>query len=159
MNRGFTLIELLVTISILAILGTITVSIFFNALATTRDGKRMADVIGVAKSLEATRDYTNEVYKYNLDNYKRDFLNGLPADPFVSSGRKYCISLNTVNKTPPSECNLKWESSCPTECNGSTFVALDEAVANFNNTPVLSWTICASMEKKDTPFCEKSLQR
>lgn len=50
--RGFTLVELLVTITILAILATISISIFFNLQKNSRDTKRKSDLATIQSALE-----------------------------------------------------------------------------------------------------------
>ena len=54
-KRGFTLIELLVTISIIAILATVGVSIYMNAQESARDGRRRQDVEAMHSVIEQVK--------------------------------------------------------------------------------------------------------
>lgn len=157
---GFTLIELLVTISILAILGTISITVFFTAQQTTRDGKRLAEISSLARSIEVAKDYQTKKYFYNAQNFAKDYPNGAPEDPLnPSNGRKYCVSVNTSSTTPPASCNINWVSDCPSSCNGASYVTVNQALNDFVTGNVLSWNICASMERATLPHCEKSLTK
>lgn len=159
-SYGFTLVELLVATSILAILGTISVTVFVTSQMITRDGKRLAEISSIAKSIEVAKDYQSKKYIYNLQSFTKDFPNGTPEDPLNSgNGRKYCISTNTLTNTPPLVCNINWVSDCPGNCNGSNYVSVNQALSGFAAGLILSWTVCASMERAAQPFCEKSLTR
>ena len=147
-------------ISILAILGTISITVFFTAQATVRDGKRLAEVSSLARSIEITKDYQTKKYIYNAQNFTKDYPNGTPKDPLNSANnREYCVSVNTANSTPPNPCNTNWEADCPDSCNGASYITLNQALADFANGNVLSWNICASMERTTIPYCEKSLTK
>lgn len=71
-KRGFTLIELLVVIAIIGILATIAVVSYTNAVAKSRDAKRMTDVQSIASALEMYysehKSYVND--SANTDCYK-----------------------------------------------------------------------------------------
>lgn len=160
MRNGFTLIELLVVISILAILGTISVAVFFTAQATARDGKRLAEVSSIARSIEVAKDYQTKKYFYNSQTFAKDYPNGIPEDPLnPSNGRKYCVSVNTSSATPPASCDANWISDCPSNCNGVSYITVNQALTEFATGNVLSWNICASMERATLPYCEKSLTK
>lgn len=160
MRNGFTLIELLVVVSILAILGTISIVVFFTAQATARDGKRLAEISFIARSIEVAKDYQTKKYLYNSQNFAKDFPNGTPRDPLNSANnREYCVSINSANNNSPAPCNTNWASACPGSCNGVNYVPINEALAKFATGNVLSWNICASMEKAPLPYCEKSLNK
>lgn len=60
--KGFTLIELLVVIAIIAILATIGATIFSGVQQRARDGRRQADVLAIAKAMEAQKPSGNTVY-------------------------------------------------------------------------------------------------
>ncbi|TXG78350.1 type II secretion system protein [Candidatus Dojkabacteria bacterium] len=49
---GFTLVELLITISIIAILSTVAITVYTNAQKNARDGKRIEDIKQIQLALE-----------------------------------------------------------------------------------------------------------
>lgn len=83
MKRGFTLIELLVTITIVAILSLIGLTIYSGIQKSARDAKRKADVEAIAKAYEA--NYSAGSYPKPKDEWFGS--GGIPQDP--NSGDYY----------------------------------------------------------------------
>ena len=157
-SKGFTLIELLVVISIIAILATISISVFSTAQRSARDGKRLADLDTIARSLEASKDYTSGDYYNNLS---ADFPKGVPSDP--TSGKLYCLYYTTATAPIPTlAASVSWTIACPIPTpTGVTNAGLatpfpTPAVAGSG---VKNWMICASKENPNVPICQNSLQR
>ena len=80
-NKGFTLIELLVVISIMGILGSVTLAPFNQARMKGRDGKRVSELKAIQSSLQLYADghhgcypdgstAINSVNSLSADNYK-----------------------------------------------------------------------------------------
>ncbi|MBI4037376.1 prepilin-type N-terminal cleavage/methylation domain-containing protein [Candidatus Daviesbacteria bacterium] len=55
MHRGFTLVELLITVSIIAVLASISIGVFANIQKSSRDSKRKSDLAIVQGVLEQYR--------------------------------------------------------------------------------------------------------
>lgn len=113
-SKGFTLVELLVVITIMVILATIGVTVFSSAQGNARDGKRVAEVNAIAKSIETSKDMTVTVpyYKYNATQFSNDFPRGVPTDP--NSALSYCVSINIASTVPPANATTNASSGCPT---------------------------------------------
>ena len=156
-SKGFTLIELLVVISIIAILATISISVFSTAQRSARDGKRLADLDTTARTLEASKDYTSGDYYNNLS---ADFPKGVPSDP--TSGKSYCLYYSlALTPVPTLGVGTSWTAACPTPGVGVTNAGLatpfpTPAVAGSG---VKNWMICASKENPNVPICQNSLQK
>ncbi len=155
-NAGFTLVELLVVISIIAILATISVTVFSAAQGSARDGKRRSEISSIAKSIESAKDYSTGLYKYDATALGNDFPQNAPSDV------RYCLSwrTGTGNTTPPTAPTTDYASTCPNMANqigGETF---SSAIGNtaFTGGTVTSWTICSSLERA-TPTCVSSLTK
>ncbi|KKS11775.1 MAG: hypothetical protein UU67_C0064G0001, partial [Candidatus Daviesbacteria bacterium GW2011_GWB1_41_5] len=93
---GFTLIELLVVIAILAILSAVAISIYAGAQRNARDKIRTADIAGIARTLESTRDFGQNEY---INELAEDYPNSIPKDP--SSSTAYCIKTSTTSMRIP----------------------------------------------------------
>lgn len=87
-HQGFTLIELLITISILAILGAISSSVFNNIQENNRDQKRLRDLSSIKQALELYRSQ-NSSYPSNPEDLTPDYLDGIPEDPFYNTPYPY----------------------------------------------------------------------
>lgn len=143
-SKGFTLVELLVVISIIAILGTIGFTIFATTQKTARDGKRIADLDAIAKSLESSRDFTTNTY---VNRLAADFPNGIPTDPKGTTS--YCISTSTTQSKIAAP--AVWTSGCPTGWSAVSSTAFA--------TGTKSWTVCAVKENNNTVECRYSIQQ
>ena len=103
MKKGFTLIELLVTISIIAILSTIGLTIFSGTQGKARDSVRKNDLRTLATALEI---YYQKNNNYVLGNTScsdlatsglTSFMTGnIPKDP---KGTFYCYLSDNVGQT------------------------------------------------------------
>lgn len=146
-SKGFTLVELLVVISIVAILATIGMAVFAGAQKNARDGKRLADIDALSKSLEASKDYTTSLYVNGLTT---DFPNGIPVD--AKGTTNYCILTSTTQGVISDP--AAWTSGCPTS---PTAWAKVDGTAFAASTK--SWKICAVKENGGTVYCKHSLQQ
>ena len=156
---GFTLVELIVVISIIAILAVIGITVFSGAKGAARDGRRRSEINSISKSIEAAKNYTNNIYRYSTTDGTNDFPRGLPTDP--TTGNIYCIRTNAGGTTPPPDANTTWTTICPVNWKD---LATSMSTTISNNlgatTPdVSSWTVCASLERTTTLFCASSLTR
>lgn len=156
-QRGFTLIELLVVVAIISILAVIGISVFSGAQGAARDGRRKSEISSLSKSIEAAKDFTSGVYRYNTTDSGKDFPRGLPNDP--TTGVNYCIQTTNSSTAPPAVAATNWTSGCPA---GWTALFTSISTNTANNlgatTPdVKAWTLCAPMERTTTPFCLSSL--
>lgn len=79
-RSAFTLIELLVTISIIAVLVSLSLVAFNSSRAIARDGKRKADLEAIRSALEIYRSDTGE-YPLQLTTLQQDYIAIVPADP------------------------------------------------------------------------------
>jgi len=164
---GFTLVELIVVISIIAILAVIGITVFSGAKGAARDGRRRSEINSISKSIEAAKNYTNNIYNvygYSTSDGGRDFPRGLPTDPIT--GNVYCIrtkNAGSVNPTiPPANPPTTWTTACPG--GGWRALAFSMSTVTGNNLGatnpnVTSWTLCASLERTTTLFCASSLTR
>lgn len=91
-QRGFTLVELMVVISIVAVLATISFTLFQSTQASARDAKRRMDIDAVANSLEIHYDPATGTYPVSLD--ASWFSNKtIPEDPLNTSGYIYSTNI------------------------------------------------------------------
>ncbi len=157
-SKGFTLVELLVVISIIAILATISVTVFSAAQGGARDGKRRSEISSIAKAIESAKDYSTGLYKYDATAFGNDFPQNAPSDV------RYCISwrTGTGNTAPPTAPTADYATTCPTmvgeDVDAHAVFSSAIGVAAFTGGTVTSWTICTSLERT-TPFCVKSLTK
>lgn len=156
-TRGFTLVELLVVISIVAILGTISMTVFSAAQGNARDGKRKSEMNSLAKAIESAKDYSAGTYKYDATLFGNDFPQNKPNDV------RYCLSWRTGagNTTPPTAPITDYGTTCPTMVNETAHETLTNAFESgtaFATGTVVSWTLCSSLERS-TPNCVGSLTR
>ncbi|MDO8570479.1 MAG: prepilin-type N-terminal cleavage/methylation domain-containing protein [Candidatus Daviesbacteria bacterium] len=156
-TQGFTIIELLISISIIAILATIASVLYISTQATARDSRRITEIINISQAIEFNRDVNSKFYTYNTTSANRDFVGGLPQDPL--DNRKYCVSLNSSNSTPPNACDINWQTNCLNSCNGANYITLDDALTILATNSIQSWTICTSMERANKPFCRQNIHR
>lgn len=154
-KKGFSLIELLVTISIIAILGTIGISVYSAAQQSARDGKRKSDINQIAKAIETGNDPTARVYKYLSTDRDNDFPRGFPGDP--TAGNLYCIAVSTSSYTPPTTITgtTTWTTSCPasTTVLNTSITTNETGKLGFTTPDIKSWQICASLERASGSYC------
>lgn len=139
-SKGFTLVELLVVITIVTILGAIGASAYGITQQNARDGKSKADLVQMAKSMEAARtiDTTTGAvtYTYSSADQTSDFKT-------VPTGKNayclYAVSSGTVTLPTTS-----WTTTCP------------GTPAWPNNST--SWAICTSLERGGIK-CETSISK
>lgn len=116
-NRGFTLIELLVVIAVIGLLANIAVMSLGNARKKSRNGKRVADISNIQKSLEL---YFSTMRTYPAGSNRilgispnltlssgsgfaatpsgDTFMAKIPADPGIDSGGyAYTYTFNTAS--------------------------------------------------------------
>lgn len=159
-NKGFTLVELLVVISIIAILATISITVFSAAQGNARDGKRRSEISSIAKSIEASKDFTTNLYKYDTTTLGNDFPQNTPSDPLYCVLAKQASNPPAVSDTvPPTKPNAAYVT-CPQlgyTINDQLTVAIGRSA--FKDGNIASWTICANLERSNTPFCVSSLTK
>src|SRR3989344_7754437 len=78
-NTGFTLVELLVTISILAVLSVVGLTIYSTVQSKARDAKRIGDIDNISKAFET---HFNEAGDALYPVPDADWFDGgIPLDP------------------------------------------------------------------------------
>lgn len=84
-DKGFTLIELMVAITIIAILATISMTLFTDVQRNGRDSRRKGDVDAISKALEAAYNAQTGVYPAALAGtmFAGDVV---PTDPRTGTG-------------------------------------------------------------------------
>jgi prepilin-type N-terminal cleavage/methylation domain-containing protein len=143
---GFSLIELLVTISIIALLATVAIPMYQNAIKSGRDAKRQADLKGIQSALE--QFHSDHIYYpsnspictgialfktgcplYSADSSKI-YLNKIGTDPSLPSNLDYCYAPSNCDSSNPPKCtgayklyaNLERPSTTDTySCNNQTY--------------------------------------
>lgn len=161
-SQGFTLVELLVVIVIIGILATIGVTVFGNAQASARDGRRKSEITSLAKSIETAKDYGvgTQVYKYDSTIGGNDFPRGIPVTD--SKTKAYCVSTLTGSTTPPTAMSSNDTSVACSNTSGYVDLNTSITTATGNNLGaglIQSWTLCARLEAGSTPFCVSSLTK
>ncbi len=156
--KGFTLVELMVVVIIIAILSVIGFTLFTNAQAQGRDGRRRTEINSMAKAIETAKDPATSIYVYTAADFAQDFPNIVPSDPRVAT--PYCVATDiTVPPSPPTAATINATSGCPA---GSTATLNPFAAPPFpppfppNTT---GWVLCASLERSAAPYCVRSLER
>lgn len=158
-SSGFTLVELLVAISIISILGTVSISVFSQAQNNTRDTKRKAEVSSLAKSIEVGKDFERGIYKYDNARIAKEYPHGIPySGPKGESGEAYCIktAADTSKQAPADMTTNTFGSSC-----NDNYVTLQTSVEgttanNLGAGDVRAWTLCARLESGSKPYCLSS---
>lgn len=159
-SQGFTLVELLVVIVIIGILATIGVTVFGNAQASARDGRRKSEITSLAKSIETAKDYGvgTQVYKYDLTIGGNDFPRDIPRTD--SKTKAYCIGTKTSGTDPPA---VMTNNDLTAACSGTSgYVDLNTSISPSGGLAtggVTAWTLCARLEAGSTPFCVSSLTK
>ncbi|MDO8429118.1 MAG: type II secretion system protein [Candidatus Daviesbacteria bacterium] len=153
---GFTLIELLVVISIIAILGTIGVTVFSGAQTTARDGRRRGDIESIAKALEI---------KKGSSSYYNSLTGGDFAEGNIPKGTTtypYCVRLDPTVPVPKVYSSATWDTAyCP---DVDSSVQLEYTPINNNQSltitaSTLYWRVCAKMEDATIGwYCRASSQ-
>lgn len=141
--HGFTLIELLITISILAVLAVIGITIFGNVQKNARDAKRKADIGAISNSMEA--QYSDSSGQY-LALATTMFSGGvIPTDP--STGSSVCGTGNTV---VCKYCNRATAGEC---------AGTDVTVAAGAPAAGATYQVCTNLENGTTRYYCRSNQR
>ena len=83
-NKGFTLVELMVVMAVVGILAGLTLTAFFGARKTARDGQRKADLEQIRSALEM---YRTDEGSYPTTPASLSGYIELPSDPVA--GRSY----------------------------------------------------------------------
>lgn len=87
-SNGFTLIEIMITISIIAVLAAVSISVFSNVQKSNRDQKRIRDLQSIKQALELYRS-DNGAYPSVKDDLMTKYLAAWPSDPVVSQSYFY----------------------------------------------------------------------
>lgn len=149
-KRGFTLVELLVVIVILAILGTVGMTVYSSVQKNVRDAKRKADISAIAKAYEVTYNDTGGIYRPLAGS---DFATGaIPTPPeggsysgllsANSSGFRVCAPLEGSGQT---SCSI---SSASCHCQEST---KGKYIASASPSPSASVVIPPSSPVPSSP--------
>ncbi|MBU1000528.1 prepilin-type N-terminal cleavage/methylation domain-containing protein [Patescibacteria group bacterium] len=150
-NSGFTLVELLVVVTIIALLGTIGISAFIVAQRTARDGKKIADINSIAKSIESSKNYSTGTYAYSGTALSEDFPRGITADIKYA----YCIKTSTgtdLTGIVDPTVDISWTvNDCPDD-----YLVVNSSMEAFA-VSTKSWKLCALLEKSNSLFCITSL--
>ena len=166
--RGFTLIELLVTISIIAILSVIAVSVYGNAQKTARDGVRRTEITSLAKSIEGARDFAGGTYTYGSTQYAADYPQKKPVDPLkTAAAPQYCVAWGLGAATTPPTDPATWVSTspCPSDVATATQSTWNQVLVNDSASFVTAitsqkyWKICTKLEATTLPYCVGSIQQ
>ncbi len=153
-NFGFTLIELLVSITIVAILAGIGVSVYSGAQATARDSKRKLDINTIADSMELYYGH------FKANQYAGLCQSGFQSDqvtPTYSCGKEWFT--NASLPTDPNNIdNLRyyWCSTLP--CNDAN--ATKQLLSSSGGQPPPNqavWFICANLERGGI-YCREERQ-
>ena len=152
-KKGFTLIELMVSLTVVSILSVIGVTVFGNAQANARDGKRKAEVETIAKAMELNYG------KYKASSYSAlcQIDNAVPTVG-TDCSKWFGGSPGTLPTDPQSSptrfyywCSL----SCPDNTSGIPLAAGDPPASQT------IWWICADLERASglpTNYCIKNQQ-
>ncbi|MDO8429117.1 MAG: prepilin-type N-terminal cleavage/methylation domain-containing protein [Candidatus Daviesbacteria bacterium] len=172
-TQGFSLVELLVVITIIAILGTIGISVYSGAQDSAKDGKRRAEIQSIAKSIEAAKNYETGKYFYDKTTFTSDFPKALPDDPNLVWD--YCIAVSTKAGSYPADATA-WAvtNACPTVPLATYFSIQSVVVAkgavgsvaaadvDLQDGTVTSWKLCARLARSSGTgdwYCDKSLNK
>lgn len=176
-DLGFTLIELLITISIIAILAVIGVSIYSNVSSSVKDARRKADIKAIANALEVNyartgicnKDDGTTVPSNAYCPLQNSWFSGgaLPKDPNtgIPGYSRYCWWVNkdtsALYPTTPGAvwtggCNLlspssTWKVPTPDDPPGVCCWANFQAVQY--PPEYVKWKICAWIESENKAFC------
>ncbi len=136
-NKGFTLVELLVVIAILAILVSISISVYSNAQKRGRLAKRIADLKGVETALEL---YRSENEKYPISTSWRSECAGggslAPDDVIPGLVPEHLRSFPTDPQMQEEE-----NTSCYmyiSKEDGSGYKLIDKDIAEFTSADYLT---------------------
>ncbi len=146
--RGFTLIELLIVITLIAILSTISITVYSGVQKNARDAARRSDIQSISKALEINKNTSSNTYKpLTNDQFSSG---GVPVGPTNTTAR-YCIlyrSDNIVPQTPT------WTTDvCPSPSsadNGGTTVTQITMNLPPPNTTT-NYLVCALLENGSNP--------
>ena len=128
---GFTLIELLIVITIIGILAAIGLVTYTNALKSTRDGRRKADITSIQKALELYFQQNSNKYPTDLSSLGSLLPAGVPTDP----------------KTQASYCYVNEGSACGTAKTTDTDYKLCAISTSFEVSPTPSQDFCVTRQQ------------
>lgn len=160
-QKGFTLIEILVVVVILAILGTIGVSVYSGAQKNARDSKSQAEIISIAKSIETARTTADSGavrYNYTSANFTTDFK-------VIPSGINYVYCLRSGDGVPndlsvPVVDSTWTQTACPTNWKVlGTAPAADGSNPGADIVNKKAWKVCARLENNTSAYCKESLSQ
>lgn len=159
---GFTLIELLVVIAIIAILATVSYSVFSGAQGSARDGVRRSQLQSIAKSIESARDYAGDKYTYDYTAFTADFPKASDMIPASDSFVRYCVysgdtKLTTFPGSGTSCTGLAGEA--PDVTFGDLFTLASGKISALANSISAKkyWAVCVILERTSVPYCQSSL--
>ncbi len=150
---GFTLIELMVTIAVIAIMATVSVTIFAGAQKNARDGKRKGDVDALMSSLEVNRSTTG--YQSLKPS---QFANGV-VPVTDSSAYNYCYQSSANANIPADPANpdstpltTNWTTTCPT----NYLAVLGDGTTPATTTKPIK--VCSTLENAPYYYCRATSQ-
>lgn len=148
--KGFSLIELLVVVSLIIILTSISVGVYYDTQKNARDTRRKEDIQSIATAMEA--HFVNGTYQALAASW---FNNGsFPQDPLHDAAEIGCGSNDIASEKKCWYC-LKGNGRPPDFCANN----LDYYIDNTNPfNPALGqyaqtdWKYCANLEAGDPKF-------
>lgn len=164
-RTGFTLVELMVVIAIMAILATISFSIFSGVQNNARDAKRREDIIAIANALEVNKVQGAITYPQILSTYfagnvvPTEQAGYVPRYSLVSPNapRVTAIQLNTGAAWPVDTANIS-TAQFTTVPAASPLISVTVAAAiPAFTTNFTVFQLCARLES-GTIFCRPSGQ-
>ncbi|MBI2011564.1 prepilin-type N-terminal cleavage/methylation domain-containing protein [Candidatus Daviesbacteria bacterium] len=164
-KSGFTLIELIVTISIIAILSVIGVTIYSGVQKTARDSRRIQEVQSIIKAMEShylssggtcesAGTSTSPTYCPLQNNWFASAgVSGVPKDP-KESLTPYCIAVDNT-AMPSNATTSTWATagSC-----ASPYVAANVNIPANSSLPFAYFKVCTLKEGDGQVFCLGSSQ-
>lgn len=151
---GFTLIELLVSITIVAILAAIGVSVYSNAQASARDSRRKQDIDVIADAMELYFGHfkANEYAGLCQSGFQSDLIT-----PTYACDKKWFTNASLpTDPTNTGVYSYYWCSTSP--CNDSNLTKQLLSSSGAQPPPnQASWYICANLER-GTFYCRTNQQ-
>ena len=142
-SKGFTLIEILITVVILAVLMSVGIIFYQQAIVQSRDDKRKQDLNQIAQALELYYQ-VNKTYPGTAGQWRNSsqsnwipdliptFIESLPEDPQDQIGKTYFYHVNDIVE-------------CPNLSDGQFYVLM--ALLEKEDDP-------DRLEVKDTRYCD-----
>ncbi len=132
LHLGFTLVELLIAISIVAILTTVGARLYLNSVENGLDSKRVKDLESLKQALELYHQ-SSRSYPSAMSEVVPKYLDSLPQDPKISTGRNYQYKALPVNCTTDARDCSKFIICAKTDGNQTAGVPTDCNLVTCNS--------------------------